>query len=67
MPDKLLRLRQTFWFFSCWFGATILGAFLMQITASSLGIGNWQHLISKIKELQPTHEQKPTPKKDKGS
>ena len=50
MPDKLLRLRQTFWFFSCWFGATILGAFLMQITASALGIGNWQHLISKIKE-----------------
>ena len=49
MPDKLLRLRQTFWFFSCWFGATILGALLMQLCASAFGIGNWQQLISKIK------------------
>ena len=38
MPDKLLRLRQTFWFFSCWFGGTILGALLMQLCASAFGI-----------------------------
>lgn len=50
MPDKLLRLRQTFWFFSCWFGGTILGALLMQLCASAFGIGNWQQLISKISD-----------------
>jgi membrane protease YdiL (CAAX protease family) len=49
MPNKLLVLLETFWLFCCWFGGALLGAMLMQLTASAFGIGNWQNLISEIK------------------
>jgi len=49
MPDKLLVLLETFWLFCCWFVGALLGAMLMQLTASAFGIGNWQNLISEIK------------------